>query len=456
MDLSFSDDCDSLFTIYEDDGDLDEAESALPESLGFEEGQPQSSWCPPESHDDGMPNGVSKEPDEGDQMQTPSNSKMPVPDSWEGGEQLEVVIYAKAKEQAHGNSYKPHVRESAQVLARAFGMTRGMDDVQPSLAEVLTDITSNANYEVVEVVRIQNPQRYSMYMFFKQTYDIPGARIVYHGTTRSSAASIATTGFRGAVSQRAKYGKGIYCSSNVWEALPYAEPEQPTLTQTFLVVDMLQGPTKLGWQDQVDFGVDSQKREILTTTNPESTIFCAKYENQLLATYRITVRFLADRQHTTTHYDTVRMYHPTIWKIIKEQKATVGHQSIQGPPAKKQKRVPRDFTDYKGIENGAVVIVQQACRDYTFCNGFPATVMRIHDKGSGAYQIFVEMCDKALAEKVRAVNKNSGPNGSWMVLKIGQIQKHDGQGTGVQDSAPGGGPAAKRPGAMTAGDQPNG
>jgi len=93
MDLYFSDDCDSLLPIFGDDGHLDEAESALPESLGFEEGQPHLSWCPPESHDDGMPNGVCKELEAGDEMLMPSNSKMRVPASWEGDGQLELVIY---------------------------------------------------------------------------------------------------------------------------------------------------------------------------------------------------------------------------------------------------------------------------------------------------------------------------------------------------------------------------
>ena len=425
MDLYFSDDCDSLLPIFGDDGHLDGAESALPESLGFEEGQPHLSWCPPESHDDGMPNGVGKELEAEDDMLMPSNSKMRVPASWEGDVQLELVIYEKAREQAHGNSYKPHVRESAQVLARAFGIKRGMDDVDPSLAEVLTDISSNTNYEVEEVVRIQNQQRYSMHRYFKQTYDLPGARIVYHGTTRASAASIATTGFRGAVSQRAKFGRGIYCSSVLWEALAYAEPEQPALTQTFLVVDMLQGPTAVGMQDQVDFGVDSEGREILTTTNPEATIFCSKYENQLLATYRISVRYLKDRVHTPTHYNSVRMYHPTIWKIIKEQAPTVGRKPALGGVSSTALPATKDLEVHNGISKGQKVVVQKPAKAFLCCNEQEGVVRKITKVPDGHVYFSVEMCDAKLGVQIKKANKTTypGQDETWINCKIGQLRK---------------------------------
>jgi hypothetical protein len=90
-----------------------------------------------------------------------------------------------------------------------------------------------------------------MHQQFKLSYGITQERTVYHGTSRVSADSIATIGFRGAASRRAKFGKGIYTSSNVWEALAYADPDITDLKQTLLVVDLLQGPTSLGKNDQV-------------------------------------------------------------------------------------------------------------------------------------------------------------------------------------------------------------
>ena len=410
-----SDDCDSCLPMYSDDDNLNDFQSALPESLGVNEGQQDLSWFSPESHND------SKELTARDKMLRPSNSKMPLPASWESDGQLEVLLWNKAREQAHGNSYKPHVRESAQVLARAFGMTQGMDDVDLSLPDILADISSNTNYEVEEVVRIQNQQRYSMHMYFKGTYDISGSRMVYHGTTRASADSIATTGFRGAVSQRAKFGRGIYCSSVLWEAIAYAEPEEPTLTQTFLVVEMLQGPTTLGWQDQVDFGVDSQDREILTTTNPEGTIFCAKYENQLLATYRITVRFLADRQHTPTHYNTVRMYHPTIWQIIKQQTTPMRPK----PTLLTAVLATNNLETYNGISKGETVVVQNANKAFRCCNEQEGVVRKITKVKDGHVYFSVQMCDAKLGVLIKKANKTTyaGQDETWINCKTGQLRK---------------------------------
>lgn len=322
---SLDDNWHGLFPLF---GDVDDC--LLPESLGVE------ALASSPQQDEAMSGNcfLHEAGDFEDPM--PSGNKMGEPQHWEGEGQAEVVIYDKSSESC--NCYKPHMQESAKILSRTFRTPGRMDDMQPSLAQVLRDVSYSTNYEVQEVVRIQNRQRYGMHMHFKRIYDIDAASIVYHGTTRASAASIASTGFRGAVSQRAKFGKGIYCASNLWEALAYAEPDRPALTQTILVVEMLQGPTTLGRQDQVDFGVDAAGKEILTTTNAEHTIFCAKYENQLLATYRITVRYLSDRLHTPNHYNSVGMYHPTIWKIIKEQTPAAGRKS---PHPRSLQRGPR-------------------------------------------------------------------------------------------------------------------
>ena len=100
----------------------------------------------------------------------------------------------------------------------------------------------------------------SMHAHFKKCYNITNERTVFHGTSRASADSITKTGFRGAVCQRAKFGKGIYTSSSVWEALAYAEPAEGDLTQTVLAVKLLQGPTTMGRQDMADFGTDEHGR----------------------------------------------------------------------------------------------------------------------------------------------------------------------------------------------------
>jgi hypothetical protein len=60
------------------------------------------------------------------------------------------------------------------------------------------------------------------------------------------------------------------------------------------VVQLFQVPTAQDSQDQLDFGVDSHDSEVLTLTNPDETILCVSKENQLLATHRITLRYMVE------------------------------------------------------------------------------------------------------------------------------------------------------------------
>ena len=72
-----------------------------------------------------------------------------------------------------------------------------------------------------------------------------------------------------------------------------------------------------GTKDQVDFGCDAHGQSILTLTNPSGTILCASQENQLLATYKITVRFLANMPFSPLHHSIVKIYHPVVFDMIK-------------------------------------------------------------------------------------------------------------------------------------------
>ena len=143
--------------------------------------------------------------------------------------------------------------ESAAVLYSAFSSC--LDTLpnpnSPDIKQLIDTIAERSNYQIEEVMRLQNRPQFCMHQQFKLCYGITQERTVYHGTSSLSANSIATIGFRGAASRRAKFGKGIYTSSNVWEALAYADPDITDLKQTLLVVDLLQGPTSLGKNDQV-------------------------------------------------------------------------------------------------------------------------------------------------------------------------------------------------------------
>jgi len=210
------------------------------------------------------------------------------------------------------------------VIMEAFSSClRAHDRAYMPFPDVLANIKESSNYDVVKIESVRNDQQSGMHASFKTLYNIQTARTVYHGTSLKSSESIARKGFRGAVSVRAKFGKGIYTSANVWEAIAYAEPQGESMDQTFLVVSLLQGPTCIGCVNMVDFGYDELDRPILTATNPENTIFCASHGSQLLSTYRVTVRHDAAIVPGVGQKNTVQIYNPVVWSQMSPPVAVV-------------------------------------------------------------------------------------------------------------------------------------
>ena len=265
----------------------------------------------------------------------------------------------------------------------------------------------------------------SMHAHFKKCYNITNERTVFHGTSRASADSITKTGFRGAVCQRAKFGKGIYTSSSVWEALAYAEPAEGDLTQTVLAVKLLQGPTTMGRQDMADFGTDEHGNQILTATNPEETIFCASHGDQLLATYRISVRHLPGRKHTPAHHNLVRIYHPTIWNRIKGQTAPAVPPAVFSlpPPA----RPPTDLLSHAGHRVQDTVTILKTFKTHAFCQGLQGTIKKIIKDGH--VRFFVELDDVSLGAKVERANESKelkeGQQKNWISCTVSQLTSPD-------------------------------
>ena len=207
--------------------------------------------------------------------------------------------------------------ELSRVLREAFALH---EHTLTNSNELMQQIAFNSNYSVETVTRVMNKQHYKMQQSFAENYNISATRTVYHGTSQAGAKSIETVGFKGSAGRRAKFGKGIYSSPVVWEALGYSKPYHDA-RQVFFVVEMLQGPTALGSEDQLDFGVDSTGKEILTLKNPEETVLCASKENQMLATYRVTMRYMFERPFLLHHRECVRVVHPDIALLIKHSRA---------------------------------------------------------------------------------------------------------------------------------------
>lgn len=320
---------------------------------------------------------------------------------------FEIPIFADGNVQ--GDEYVRN--ELLLVLTQMFPSCRfEFGDKTPTLDELKKKVEDMYNHRVTSITRTVNDTRDSMYSHFKKCYNVTNERLVYHGTSKANADSITKTGFRGAVCQRAKYGKGIYTSSSVWEALAYAEPAEGDLTQTVLAVKLLQGPTTMGRQDMADFGTDEHGNEILTATNPEETIFCAAYGDQLLATYRITMRYLPERKHTPAIHNLVRIYHPTIWNLIKSQTApAVPPPVFSVPPAAgagmgSASGVAETIPNYRQWKVGDTVTLQKlpTSRGMDEFNGSTGVIKMIT---TDSLRFWVELSDPQMRRKAKEVEK---------------------------------------------------
>jgi hypothetical protein len=145
-----------------------------------------------------------------------------------------------------------HEAELCRVLCDTFSGYLANQDEHNLLDsnQMIQQIAYHSNYAVESVVRVMNRQHYRMQQAFAENYRIDATRTVYHGTCERGASSITATGFKGAAGKRTKFGRGIYTSPIIWEALGYAKPYDDA-RQVFLVVELLQGPTALGSEDQV-------------------------------------------------------------------------------------------------------------------------------------------------------------------------------------------------------------
>ena len=284
-----------------------------------------------------------------------------------------------------------------------------------SVSGLVECIADKSNYQVLSITRLQNFARYSMHKHFGRSYGIASVRQVYHGTATDSARTIAKMGFRNAASQRAKFGKGIYAAANVWEALAYAQPETHSLVQTFLVADLWQGPSRVGHENMIDFGQNASAKQILTTTNPEETIFCAAYEDQLYAHYSVTVRCTVEQPHSLTAYNTVHMYHPSIWSLLKQQNITpptVPKSVFAVPlPPRASAVLPRvrQLKSHMNFKISDTVRIVKTLKNFTFCCGEVGHINRIVKDGHVHFCIEFDSLD--LQERIKLVNRT--PHYEW-------------------------------------------
>jgi hypothetical protein len=328
---------------------------------------------------------------------------------------------ARLERAIYGAGVNPHkyTTECLSVLKRTF---KSIFFEEPlSVQHAIECIRDGTQHEVLEVLRLQDPMRFSMNKHFKRLYKIQDTRWVYHGTTKTKADIIAKVGFRNSASQRAKFGKGIYAAKNVWEALAYAEPDAISLNQTFFVVEFAQGPSCVGTENMTDFGVDDEQRQILTTTNPEETVLCAAYEDQLYAHYKIIVRCSVEKGLLPSTQSIVRMYHPFIWTRLKQTSASKlapGAPAFALPapapapaPAPKPRAIPQatKIQCHHKFKVGDPVKIIKTWQKYEFAQNAVGTIEQIVKDGK--VHFFVMLHQAGLRELVCFSNK--GPLLSW-------------------------------------------
>ena len=353
--------------------------------------------------------------------------KSPFPTMWEG-EEKEVVLYNGDLSKCTKEHSAETVRALRRMLPSPVGTSpvwKGLEYYQENPEDLFRDMVHLANYKVVQVVRIQNQKRYQLWAAHIDAYEIEMADTVkvYHGTTGPAAQSICNTGFRGGFCKRGMFGKGVYSTRNVWEALAYAAPDELG-NQTFLVAYLARGPTALGSIDQTDFGMTPEGKEINTLTSPSGTILCAQYENQLMVGYRVTLNYCNERQHTEEHFKVVGIYHPTIFN------------SYVRPPLASES-IP-DLKKSNGFEVGDKVVLNRSCSDkvFAFAKGQSGTIAKIIRTGSPSQptiRFMIKLDDRnhdaaikaGYSQAVDAATRWTDTEDTWIAAVLKGIQKVD-------------------------------
>jgi len=327
--------------------------------------------------------------------------------------------------------------ESAAVLSRAFGncvnhvlYSSVAEQGVLSHSEILSRIKMTSNLSVLKVTRVQNMSRSMLYDAFGATYNIEGTAITaYHGTDHATALTIASRGFRGSCSKRSVWGKGIYVSTNIWEAIAYAKPSADC-SQTFLVVDIMTGPIIIGSQDLADFGQDAEGNQVLTTTDLGNTILCASYSDQMLATYVVTVRFNVENPNNSLQEQTVRTYHGVIWSQYQQAKAKItAAAAVAAPRPTAPPAVPVAHASWKGIALGDKVRILKSFSLFKFCDGKEGTVRAIVMDNKINYCVQVDG-DVDIGLEIQACNVSHfgastfpGVLDTWVRCRLSQVEK---------------------------------
>ena len=193
----------------------------------------------------------------------------------------------------------PHAEVARSIVRKAF--FQGLDT--GTLRKCLDQVEEGSNFTIIKIEAIEKSPAGFVQQAYRQAHGIANDRnevwTTYHGSVK--AETVAQQGFRGAMSRRAMIGKGIYTSTNFWEALSYCIPDAEWKVRV-LIVRNLVGLHAVGSKDQEDFGRHENGRAINTLTNEKKTILCSKHEGQLCAIGMITLRYRIMVKPTEAHH----------------------------------------------------------------------------------------------------------------------------------------------------------
>tara|TARA_Y100000389_G_scaffold15396_1_gene13665 strand:+ start:69771 stop:71117 length:1347 start_codon:yes stop_codon:yes gene_type:complete len=309
------------------------------------------------------------------------------------------------------------------------------DENSSKLADI---IFRKSNYDVLEITAIKNSTLETMFAAFKDCYNIDADPItVYHGTSSENVKYITEGGFRGVMASRSKYGKGIYVSTNVWEAGAYAAPDAEHFIQTVLVVSFHKGATVLGTPDMVHFGMDLYGDQVLTSMNQAGNIFCASRENQLLSTHRIKMRFKKEQKMTYAQNRLVQIFHPTIFDVaMKAWQIT----PVKSGPTSHHTHGSGQRESHHGFGLKDQVTITKQYQVFGFCNGQSGTIEKIfkREDAQGHFVFLVKMHNSSFDDIIARENAKrkemrsplySNFNPTWLICKRNQLVHLDSAGS---------------------------
>ena len=178
---------------------------------------------------------------------------------------------------------------------------------------------------------IDPSETYARYKFFKE---VEGIKLKGRSFTNTNAKSIAN-----GISRllRASGWQGLW--KNVVDSALCCSTGPAALNG--LVVSMLDGPSALGRENQVDFGFDAMQNEILVLQDSSQKVYCVRNEDMVYPEYAITLRPKFETPLTDLHITNFGRYNQTVYNLCSKKSVSVGQATSAAGNVSLQKPLAR-------------------------------------------------------------------------------------------------------------------